>query len=91
MLIAATFSIVTGSMVKEKWLPAGELHHLWYNLHVLGWLILILCLATHLLMSAKIGGLPFILSMFDVQYQPEDSPATWLRQIRAVFQRNSND
>lgn len=65
MLVAIAFSIASGSMVKEEWLPAGKLTQVWYYLHISGWIILVFCLAIHLLMSAKVGGLPLILSMFD--------------------------
>jgi hypothetical protein len=30
MLFAATLAVVTGRMMKEEWLPAGEVHHSWY-------------------------------------------------------------
>lgn len=72
MLLSLTFSIASGSMVKEEWLPAGELTHIWYYLHFSGWVILVLCLAMHLLMSTKIGGLPLILSMFDFKKPKEN-------------------
>ncbi|WP_442933227.1 cytochrome b/b6 domain-containing protein [Microcoleus sp. herbarium12] len=82
MLLALTFAIASGSMVKEEWLPAGDLTQTWYYLHLTGWAVLVLCLLMHLLMSAKVGGLPLILSMFDRQYRQEDSPAAWWRKIR---------
>jgi hypothetical protein len=41
----------------------------------------------HLLMSAKVGGLPLILSMFDAAYRPEDSPAAWWKKIRSLVDR----
>ncbi|MEK0180123.1 cytochrome b/b6 domain-containing protein [Microcoleus anatoxicus] len=71
MLVAMSFSIASGSMVKEEWLPAGELTKVWYYLHASGWIVLVLCLAMHLLMSAKVGGLPLILSMFDFKNQKD--------------------
>jgi len=65
-------------------LPAGELTQVWYYLHASGWAVLVFCLAMHLLMSAKVGGLPLILSMFDAAYRPEDSPAAWWKKIRSL-------
>ena len=87
MLLALTFAIVSGSMVKEEWLPAGDLTQVWYYLHLSGWAVLVFCLLMHLLMNAKVGGLPLILSMFDVAYRREDSPAAWWRKIRSFVDR----
>jgi hypothetical protein len=87
MLLAATWSLITGRMMKEEWLPAGELNHIWYSLHLLGWVILVVCLVIHLLMSIKVGGLSLLFSMFRIKYHPEDSPTTWVRQIRSIFKR----
>ena len=88
MLLALTWAIASGSMVKEEWLPAGELTQVWYYLHASGWAVLVFCLAMHLLMSAKVGGLPLILSMFDAAYRPEDSPAAWWNKIRSLVDRS---
>ncbi|AFZ21223.1 cytochrome b/b6 domain-containing protein [Allocoleopsis franciscana] len=88
MLIAATWALITGRMMKEEWLPIGELDHIWYQLHLAGWVILVVCLIMHLLLSIKVGGLPLIVSMFEFNYRPEDSPATWLQQIRSFFSRS---
>lgn len=88
MLIAATWALITGRMMKEEWLPTRELDQIWYQLHLAGWVILVVCLIMHLLMSIKVGGLPLIVSMFEFKYRPEDSPATWLQQIRSFFSRS---
>lgn len=88
MLLALTWAIASGSMVKEEWLPAGELTQLWYYLHASGWVVLVFCLAMHLLMSAKVGGLPLILSMFDAAYHPKDSPAGWWQKICSLVDRS---
>jgi thiosulfate reductase cytochrome b subunit len=88
MLLALTFAIASGSMVKEEWLPAGDLTQVWYYVHVSGWVVLVFCLLMHLLMNAKVGGWPLILSMFDRKYRPEDSPAVWWRKIRSFVDRS---
>lgn len=88
MLIAATWALITGRMMKEEWLPTRELDQMWYQLHLAGWVILVVCLVMHLLMSIKVGGLSLIVSMFEFKYRPEDSPATWLQQIRSFFSRS---
>ncbi len=87
MLLAVTFSLASGSMVKEEWLPAGELNHVWYYLHLTGWVVLVSCLALHVLISAKIGGLPLIVSMFSLKYHSNDTPRTWFEQIRSSLRR----
>lgn len=84
MLLAVTFSLVSGSMVKEEWLPAGELNHTWYSLHLIGWVVLVFCLAIHLLMSAKVGGWSFLVSIFSLKSRSNDSPASWIKQIRSL-------
>ena len=58
MLLAATFALITGRMMKEEWLPVGELNHIWYSLHLIGWVVLVSSFAIHLLMVAKVGGVP---------------------------------
>ncbi|WP_293127577.1 cytochrome b/b6 domain-containing protein [Microcoleus sp. bin38.metabat.b11b12b14.051] len=88
MLLALTFAIASGSMVKEEWLPTADLTQVWYYLHLCGWVVLVFCLLMHLLMSAKVGGLPLMLSMFDAAYRQEDSPAAWWRKIRSFVDRS---
>ncbi|HEY9653413.1 MAG TPA: cytochrome b/b6 domain-containing protein [Coleofasciculaceae cyanobacterium] len=88
ILIAATFSLITGRMMKEEWLPAGELNHRWYYLHLTGWVVLVICLGIHLLMIAKVGGIPLMISMFETKYRPEDSPSTWRQKIRSLLRRS---
>jgi hypothetical protein len=87
MLLAATFSVITGRMMKEEWLPQGELNHIWYFLHLTAWVVIICCLAIHLLMSAKVGGLPLLLSVLDTKFNPEDSPKHWLDRVRTWLRR----
>lgn len=82
MLLAATFAVITGRMMKEAWLPAGELYHVWYSLHLTAWLVMVLAIALHLLMSAKVGGTPLLMSMMSFKYRPEESPKRWWSNIR---------
>ncbi len=83
MLLAATFAVITGRMMQEKWLPNGEFNHLWYTMHLTAWAVLVLCLAFHLLATAKVGGVPLFLAMFDPTFRREDSPDTWPEKIRS--------
>ena len=45
MLLAVTFAVVTGRMMKEEWLPSGEIHHQWYLAHLVAWLCVFASLA----------------------------------------------
>lgn len=87
MLLAATFAVISGRMMKEEWLPTGDLNQLWYSIHLTAWLVVVLSLAIHLLLGIKVGGLPLTLSMFNIKYRPEDAPATWLPKIRSFLRR----
>jgi hypothetical protein len=89
MLLAATLAVVSGRMMQEAWLPAGQLNHVWYLLHLFAWLMMVICLATHLLMSAKVGGVPLLTAMLDVRFRPEDSPALWATRSRDWIRRRS--
>ncbi|MCM0590506.1 MAG: cytochrome b/b6 domain-containing protein [Gloeotrichia echinulata IR180] len=83
MLIASVLAVMSGRMMKEEWLPIGELDHIWYYLHLTAWVVMICCLAIHLLMSIKVGGTPLLLSMLSFKFRPEDSPARWSTRGRA--------
>jgi hypothetical protein len=84
MLFAATWALITGRQMKEEWLPAGELNHLWYQLHLSAWVLLFVCLLIHILMAIKVGGSPLIISMFRWQHPPEESPRLWWQKLRSL-------
>jgi Prokaryotic cytochrome b561 len=88
MLLAATFSVISGRMMKEKWLPAGELKHIWYYLHLSAWAVLIVSLAIHLLLIIKVGGTPLLLSMVSTDRRPEDTPSQWFDALRRWLKRD---
>ena len=81
-LIALTLAVVSGKMMDEKWLPKGELDHPWYYVHVASWVILLLCVAAHVLVNVRVGGMSLLLSVWRWQYRAQDSPAKWLAQIK---------
>ncbi|AFY44234.1 cytochrome b/b6 domain-containing protein [Nostoc sp. PCC 7107] len=83
MLIASVLSVISGRMMKEEWLPRGEIDHIWYTLHFTAWCVIVGCLAIHLLMSIKVGDVPLLLSMFSWQVRPQDSPNHWVTRYRA--------
>ncbi|MEA5581662.1 cytochrome b/b6 domain-containing protein [Nodularia harveyana UHCC-0300] len=82
MLIASVLAVISGRMMKEEWLPVGELDHLWYYFHLIAWVIMLCSLAIHLLMSAKVGGAPLLLSMLSWKLRTQDSPRNWYGNLR---------
>jgi len=82
MLIAATLAVITGRMMQEIWLPTGELNHIWYIGHLISWIIMAIGIALHLLMSAKVGGLPLLLSIYHWRIRESDLPKNWLKGFK---------
>ena len=80
-LLGLTFALFSGKMMDEKWLPQGELDRAWYYAHLVSWLILFACIALHLLMSLKVGGIPLILSMTHCRFRSKDSPNLWYKHL----------
>ena len=80
-LIALTFALFSGKMMSEKWLPKGELDHAWYYAHLISWVVVVVAIALHLLMNAKVGGAPLLLSMLRWQFHAKDSPLLWTTHI----------
>ncbi len=76
-ILALTFAVFSGKMMSEKWLPQGELAHFWYYAHLISWVILVIAIALHLLMSIKVGGTALILSMVERQFRSQDTPKLW--------------
>ncbi|NJL48025.1 MAG: cytochrome b/b6 domain-containing protein [Leptolyngbyaceae cyanobacterium SM2_5_2] len=87
MLLAATFSVITGRMMKEEWLPAGDVNRAWYIAHLMAWACLFVSLALHVLMGIKVGGTPLLLSMFNWKRRQSDTPRFWLQG----FQKQHSD
>jgi cytochrome b561 len=90
ILLAALFSVISGKFQDENWLPRGELNQTWYYIHLIAWVAIVIALAIHLLMSAKVGGLSLLLSMFDTKYRPEDSPRLWREKILNWLRRSNS-
>ncbi len=80
-LVALTFALFSGKMMDEKWLPNGELEHFWYSAHLISWGVMVVEIALHLLMNAKVGGVPFLLSMLTWEFRAHDSPRLWQKHI----------
>ena len=80
-ILALAFAVFSGKMMDEKWLPQDELNHVWYYAHLISWLILVIAIALHLLMSIKIGGIPLVLSMTNWRFRSKDSPTLWRKHL----------
>jgi hypothetical protein len=87
-LVGLAFALFSGKMMDEKWLPRGELTHVWYYAHLLSWVVMVVCLALHVLMSAKVGGLPLLLSMIHYRFREKDSPVYWRQHIETWFHQH---
>ncbi len=90
MLVAALFSVISGKFQDENWLPQGELNHVAYYVHLIAWVVIVLALLMHILMSTKVGGLPLLISMFDTKYRPDDSPLLWRQKIVDWFNQRKS-
>ncbi len=82
ILVSATFAAITGRMMQEEWLPSEELNHAWYIGHLAAWVCIIIGIAMHILMSAKVGGLALLLSIYKWQIRAEDMPKSWFRGFK---------
>jgi len=82
-LVALTFALFSGKMMDETWLPQGELNHSWYYAHLIAWILMVVSIALHLLLNAKVGGLTLLLSMWSWKFRAKDSPALWSAYISA--------
>ena len=80
-ILALTFALFSGKMMDEQWLPRGELDRGWYYAHLMAWVLVVACIALHLLMSAKVGGLPLLLSILNWRFLDKDSPARWREHV----------
>jgi hypothetical protein len=69
-------------MMKEEWLPAGEIERQWYLAHLIGWLCVLFALLLHILLGIKVGGVPLLISMFNWQIRDTDTPGFWLQGIK---------
>lgn len=72
MLLAAALAVGTGKLMDENWLPNGELDHTAYIAHLIAWVLVLLGIAIHVLMSAKVGGTPLLLSMMSLKVRSDD-------------------
>lgn len=83
LLLTATFALVSGREMDEGWMSRGELTHVWYSLHLVSWVAIFACLATHLLMSARVGGIPLLLSILNLGHRTNDNPSILIKIIQS--------
>lgn len=81
-IVALTFALFSGKMMSSEWLPRGELNHGWYYAHLISWLVMLGSIALHLLMSAKVGGVPLLMSVLSWKWRDRDSPKRWPQQVK---------
>jgi uncharacterized membrane protein YhaH (DUF805 family) len=80
-LLALALAIGSGKLMQEDWLRQGELHHLVYTLHLLGWVLMALAVLAHLVGVLQLGGVALARSMFSLSLQRGDRPANWPDQL----------
>jgi hypothetical protein len=80
-LVALSLALGSGWFMEEEWMVEGGSQHLIYNLHLLGWILLVVAVALHLLEHGRRGGWPLLSSMLSPRMQRGDQPRHWLRQL----------
>ena len=84
-LVALALAIATGKLMHEDWLREGQMQHLIYSLHLLGWVGISATVIWHLSSILKLGGLPLASSMISLSRHKGDQPRDWPSQIRRYF------
>ena len=84
-LLALLLSLISGLLMNEDWLREGQLDHLVYHLHLLGWLLFTAAVLWHGLAQLRRGGPALALSMLQLGLRPGDGPADWPAQVRRFF------
>jgi len=85
MLLAATFALATGRMMKEEWLPAGNLNEIWYGLHLWAWVVMAIALGLHLFAVWRAGGTVLLRSILSWQTRKNDTPRQWWQQVQSIW------
>ncbi|MGI0488472.1 cytochrome b/b6 domain-containing protein [Pantanalinema rosaneae CENA516] len=89
LLLAAVFAAISGRMMQERWLPNGDLNQPWYVVHLIAWVVMVIAVALHLLMVARVGGVALFQAMLSVRSRPDDRPKTWIKQAQNWWQQRS--
>jgi hypothetical protein len=80
-LAALALAIGSGRLMEEDWLRDGQLHHVVYGLHLLGWLLIGLTVLVHVAASLRLGGVPLLASMASPALRQGDLPGNWPGQV----------
>jgi hypothetical protein len=80
-MLAVTVALFSGKMMDDTWLPKGELNHSWYYAHLLSWIVVVFCIALHVLMNARVGGSALLLSMWNWRIRSKDRPTLWPSRV----------
>lgn len=87
-LLALTFALFSGKMMDERWLPQGQLDHRWYYAHLASWLLLVLTIAAHGLLAAKVGGAALLKTMWSWRRGDRDRLQSWGREALSTWHNN---
>jgi hypothetical protein len=83
MLLAATWSAFSGRLMKEEWIINGTLlQQPIYYLHLLGWLILLICFLLHLWTVFRAGGIRLVQSIAGMKFREQDHPKHWPNRVK---------
>ncbi|MEB3332553.1 MAG: cytochrome b/b6 domain-containing protein [Synechococcaceae cyanobacterium] len=81
-LLALVLAVGSGKLMDEDWLRQGQLQHIVYSVHLLGWLGIALAVPLHVAGVLQRGGLPLARSMASLRLHANDRPGQWLSQLR---------
>lgn len=85
MLLAVTLAFATGRMMKEAWLPEGNLQEIWYTLHLWSWVAVGVSLALHVSLGLRVGGTAMLRSIWSRTTRPHDTPRQWTQQVQKIW------
>ena len=88
-LLALVLAVASGKLMHENWLRTGQLDHLVYSLHLLGWLLVAVAVSWHIASILMRGGTPLARSMFQLKLRHNDLPRDWASQVGRLLRRSS--
>lgn len=86
-LAVLAVALGTGKLMEEDWLREGQLDHVVYALHLLGWLLIVLAVLVHVGDSLRLGGWPLLNSMASPALKKGDLPGDWPAQVGRFLRR----
>lgn len=86
LLIFGGLAAISGDNIGSDDLKNGVFSDWAYSLHVLSWLGLVLGLLLHILLSLKVGGVPLVLSIVNVNVRKVDQPSHWPQRLLTWWQ-----